>query len=103
MGVVFLGRVEGSAGFAKPVVIKSVLSRFGGDADSEHLFAREARIVSNLQHPGIVAVIDFGKVDETYLMVLEYVHGYHLGQWLRYVTETRGQLAVPHALHAMLC
>ena len=103
MGVVYLGRVEGSAGFAKPVVIKSVASNLGGDPQGMQLFAREARIVSNLQHPGIVAVIDFGRVDSSYVMVLEYVHGYHLGQWLHFVKGTRGQMPVPHAVHAALC
>src|SRR5688572_576402 len=102
MGIVYLGRVEGAAGFSKPVVIKSVIGAFGGDGENEKLFAREARIVANLQHPNIVAVIDFGKVDQSYVMVLEYVHGYHLGQWGRYVSETRGQLPVPQAVHVAL-
>src|SRR6187549_1095311 len=75
MGVVYLGRVEGAAGFSKPVVIKTLLSHDTYARDGELLFAREARIVSHLQHPGIVAVIDFGKVDASHVMVLEYVHG----------------------------
>jgi eukaryotic-like serine/threonine-protein kinase len=103
MGIVYLGRVEGAAGFAKPVVIKSVLGAFGNANESEQLFAREARIVANLQHPGIVAVIDFGKAGNAYVMVLEYVHGFHLGQWLRFVTETRGSIPVRHAVHVVLC
>jgi len=103
MGIVYLARVEGAAGFAKPVVVKSVVAAFGAERDGEQLFAREARIVANLQHPGIVAVIDFGKVGEAHVMVLEYVHGYHLGQWARYVNETRGAMPVAHAVHAVLC
>jgi len=103
MGVVYLGRVEGAAGFAKPVVIKSIVGSFGMAGESEQLFAREARIVANLQHPGIVAVIDFGKAHDSYVMVLEYVHGFHLGQWLRFVTETRGSMDLRHALHVAHC
>jgi eukaryotic-like serine/threonine-protein kinase len=103
MGVVYLGRVEGAAGFAKPIVIKTVIGAFGTAAESEQLFAREARIVANLQHPNIVAVIDFGKVELSHVMVLEYVHGYHLGQWLRYVTQTRGSMPVRQAIHVVLC
>jgi serine/threonine-protein kinase len=101
MGYVYLGRVEGAAGFAKPVVVKTVLSSFGNE-DSQRLFAREARIVANLQHPSIVAVIDFGQVGDACVMVLEYVHGYHLGQWLRFVRETRGDMPVEFALHVVL-
>jgi serine/threonine protein kinase len=101
MGVVYLGRVEGSAGFAKPVVVKCVLS-LGDEGENARLFAREARIVSNLQHPGIVAVIDFGIVDGTPVMVLEYVHGYHFGQWAKFAIEKRGLLPVSYALHVVL-
>jgi serine/threonine-protein kinase len=101
MGYVYLGRVEGAAGFAKPVVVKTVLASIGNQ-DSQRLFAREARIVANLQHPGIVAVIDFGQVEDACVMVLEYVHGYHLGQWLRFVNETRGNMPVEFALHVVL-
>ncbi len=76
MGVVYLGRLEGAAGFSKPVVIKQVLSHLHA-ADTKLQFAREARILSELQHPGIVAVLDFGEESGSYVMVLEYVHGYH--------------------------
>jgi serine/threonine protein kinase len=102
MGIVYLGRIEGSAGFAKPVVIKSVASNPGSDSQGTQLFAREARIVSNLQHPNIVAVIDFGKVDGSHVMVLEYVHGYNLGQWLRFLKGKGTRMPVSHAVHAVL-
>jgi serine/threonine protein kinase len=100
MGMVYLGRVEGAEGFAKPVVIKSVLPAFG-HRESEQAFVREARIVADLQHPRIVAVIDFGQLDASHVMVLEYVHGYHLGYWSRFVTATRGKLPVPLAVHVV--
>jgi serine/threonine-protein kinase len=100
MGAVHLGRVEGARGFAKPVVIKTMLG--GGRDDRAQLFAREARIVSQLQHPGIVAVIDFGEVDGSHVMILEYVHGYNLGQWVKYVTGVRGQVPLAHAVHVIV-
>jgi serine/threonine protein kinase len=107
MGIVYLGRVEGAAGFSKPVVIKTTLSAEARPAelsagDGEQLFAREARIVSHLQHPGIVAVVDFGRADDAHVMVLEYVHGYTLGQWSRYANEKRGALPLPHVMHVIL-
>jgi serine/threonine protein kinase len=93
MGAVYLARVEGAAGFAKPVVIKRVLPHLSEGQDSKEQFIREARILSNLRHPGIVGVIDFAEERGALLMVLEYVHGYNIGQWLKYVTQTRGGLA----------
>lgn len=101
MGVVYLGRLEGAAGFSKPVVIKQVLSHLEA-ADAKVQFAREARILSELQHPGIVAVLDFGEESDSYVMVLEYVHGYHVGQWLRYTTLTDSHVSWEFAIYVAL-
>jgi len=101
MGMVYLGRIEGAAGFAKPVVIKRVLSHIDDEESVRAQFVREARLLSELRHPGIVGVIDFGQERDSYLMVLEYVHGYNLGHWLRYARETRGNLEWDFAVFAM--
>lgn len=87
MGMLYLGRVEGAAGFSKPVVIKRVLSQADEGKNARAQFIREARLLSELHHPNIVGVIDFGEEDDGYLMILEYVHGFHVGLWLRYVLE----------------
>lgn len=101
MGMVYLGRIEGAAGFAKPVVIKRVLSHMDDEEGARAQFVREARLLSELHHPGIVGVIDFGQERDSYVMVLEYVHGYHLGNWLKYARETRGNLEWDFAVHAI--
>jgi eukaryotic-like serine/threonine-protein kinase len=98
MGVVYLGRVEGAAGFSRPVVVKTVIPHLRQDAITSGMFVREARILSNLQHPAIVGVIDFGEVRDSYVMVLEYVHGFHLGQWLRYLGYCQREVEIDHAL-----
>jgi eukaryotic-like serine/threonine-protein kinase len=86
MGAVYLARVEGSAGFAKPTVVKCVLPHLNQGQDGQEQFIREARILSNLRHPGIVGVVDFGEERGSLLMVLDYVHGYNLGQWVKYLS-----------------
>ncbi len=102
MGVVYLARLEGAAGFSRPVVIKRIVPDLTGDTTMSQLFVREARILSNLQNAGIVSVVDFGEENHAYVMVLEYVHGYNLGQWHRYVRQTRGQLPTTHANHIII-
>jgi eukaryotic-like serine/threonine-protein kinase len=94
MGVVYLGRTEGAEGFSRPVVIKRVLPQLLGDPSIGKMFVREARILANLRHPGIVGVIDFGEEDRAYIMVLEYVHGYDAGQWLGFLRR-RGRRVPP--------
>ncbi|HEY6881257.1 MAG TPA: protein kinase [Polyangiales bacterium] len=87
MGVVYLARAEGAVGFVKPYVIKLVLPEHADNQRFIQMFVREANILSNLRHPGIVSVIELGEreTDGALVMVLEYVRGYHLGQWAKYV------------------
>ncbi|MEO8180941.1 MAG: protein kinase [Deltaproteobacteria bacterium] len=98
MGVVYLGRTEGAAGFTRPVVIKRLHTDLSGDRPNE-MFAREARILANLQHPNIVNVVDFGREGSSYVMVLEYVHGYDLDQWLQLLAREARQLNHEYALY----
>jgi serine/threonine protein kinase len=99
MGTVYLARAEGAAGFAKPVVIKQILPALVADSAMVQLFIREARILSNLHHPGVVNVLDFGEEDGAYVMVLEYVHGYTLAEWGKYALTVREWIPVDFMLH----
>jgi serine/threonine protein kinase len=92
MGVVYLARVEGAAGFIKPAVIKLILQKHASDPYYLGMFVREAQILAQLRHPGIVDVIEFGEQDGAYVMVLEYVSGYHLGEWTAYLRRKRREL-----------
>jgi serine/threonine protein kinase len=85
MGVVYLARAEGAVGFVKPVVVKLLLPEHAQDERFVGMFVREAKILSQLRHPSVVDVIEFGEQDGAYVLVMEYVRGYHLGQWLRYL------------------
>ena len=86
MGVVYLARAEGAVGFVKPVVIKLLLPEHAQDDRFVGMFVREAQILSQLRHPSLVDVIEFGEEDDAYVLILEYVRGYHLGQWLRFLS-----------------
>jgi serine/threonine protein kinase len=86
MGVVYLARSEGAVGFVKPVVIKVLLPEYAQDERVVGMFVREAQILSQLRHASLVDVLEFAEHDGAYLLVLEYVRGHHLGQWLRYLS-----------------
>lgn len=89
MGMIYLARMEGAADFVKPVVVKRMLSEHA-DQSALKMFKREARIMSMLRHPGIVSVTDFGKEDADFLLVMDYVHGFHLGRWTSFVQHSQG-------------
>jgi serine/threonine-protein kinase len=102
MGAIYLARSEGSSGFVRPVVVKCVLPRHIGDDKMVSLFAREARIMANLRHPGIVSVIDFAQDGDMHIMVMDYVHGFHLGRWQKFSMRTRGEFSAEIAIHIII-
>jgi serine/threonine protein kinase len=102
MGVVYLARSEGAVGFVKPVVIKLVLPEHASDKRFLGMFAREAQILAHLRHPSIVDVLEFGEQDGGYVMVLEYVRGYHLGQWAKFLRLKGRTVPAEIALQLMI-
>lgn len=61
-----------------------------GGADDLDRFAREAQLLSELRHPGIVAHVAHGQTpDAQRFLAMEWLDGYHLGERL-----ARGPLAV---------
>ena len=76
MGEVYLGEKVGPEGFVKPVVLKCVLPQLASDRAFVKLFEDEARLSARLNHPNIAQVYDFGLVDNTYYIAMEYVPGY---------------------------
>jgi len=81
MGAVYKGT---QATLDRPVAIKLLPAELTADGDFLARFQREARTLAQLQHPGIVAVYDFGQTSEGHLyFVMEYVHGTDLSRVLR--------------------
>ncbi len=101
-GAVYLARGEGAEGFARPVVVKRILAPLARDPFVLEQFAREARITAQLRHPAIVPIIDFARDRDSHVMVLEYVHGYDLRRWERYVRKVSGHFPPELIVYPML-
>jgi predicted Ser/Thr protein kinase len=68
----------------RDVAIKVVRAELLNDPDARTRFRREAQLVARLQHPGIVAVFDYGTLpDGAAFLVMEYVRGRDLRAALR--------------------
>ncbi|MBN2719157.1 MAG: serine/threonine protein kinase [Deltaproteobacteria bacterium] len=102
MGVVYLARYGGAHGFARPVVLKTIMPQYAADEKFLGLFIREAKIQSALRDPGIVEVIDFGQEEDFYVMVLEYVHGFELLDWSRYRSHQGKVFSIDIILQIMI-
>jgi predicted Ser/Thr protein kinase len=80
MGVVFKAR---QTRLDRLVALKVLPEQTARDPAFAERFSREARALARLNHPGIVAVHDFGQVDGRSYLVMEYVDGVNLRQRLQ--------------------
>src|SRR5512139_1200434 len=80
MGTIFRGVLEGQAGFQRPVVIKQV--RNSRDAGHVRLFVDEARRYAVLDHENIGRIFDFEEVEGELCIILEFIDGWCLVDWV---------------------
>ena len=71
MGAVHRGR---DLRLDRRVAVK-LLQLPGSDEEVQHRFAREARIVAKLEHPGVPVLYDFGTYDQRLFQVMQFVDG----------------------------
>src|SRR5271169_5542079 len=64
----------------RQVAIKLLPARFASDPALMARFANEARAASALNHPNIVTIHEFGDIEGTPFLVMEYVEGQTLRQ-----------------------
>ncbi len=67
----------------REVAIKVLPATLNTDATARKRFEAEAQIVAGLHHPNIIQVFDFGETEGMYYMVMEYVDGRDLAQYMR--------------------
>lgn len=60
------------------VAVKLMHAELGRDPEFRERFEREARALARLDHPSIVRVHDFGEVEGTFYLIMEYVDGTNL-------------------------
>jgi serine/threonine protein kinase len=80
MGKIFAGLLVGQSGFQRPIVIKQL--RHAEDPSHVKLFVEEARRYAVLDHENIGRIFDFEQVDEQLCIILEYIDGWSLVEYL---------------------
>ena len=76
----------------RPVALKVLFPEYAIDPTFVERFRREAQSAAALTHPNIVAVYDWGKVNATYFIAMEYVEG----KTLATILKERGRLSPIH-------
>lgn len=82
MAELFLADYVRRDGFRRKVAVKRILPHLAGNKDFINMFTREARLAALLQHPNIVQIFDYGKIENAYFIAMEYIDGKNLGEIL---------------------
>ncbi|MDW7738739.1 MAG: Stk1 family PASTA domain-containing Ser/Thr kinase [Bacillota bacterium] len=78
----------------RTVAVKILKDQMTGDAAFIRRFEREAQSAAALSHPHIVNIYDVGVEEGTYYMVMEFVDGINLKEYIR----EKGRLSISEAL-----
>ena len=95
MAELFLANYIRRDGFRRKVAVKRILPHLAENRNFIKMFTREARLAALLQHPNIVQIFDYGKIENAYFIAMEYIDGKNLGEIL--YTLSQG-LPVDHSV-----
>jgi predicted Ser/Thr protein kinase len=102
MGVVYRARQKN---LDRPVALKVLSPELATAPGFAQRFAREARAMARLSHPNIVAVHDFGIVDnagvELCYFTMEYVDGSNLRGLLKQLSSAQALAIIPQVCEAL--
>ncbi len=85
----------------RSVALKVLLERFLGDATFVERFRREAKAAAGLNQGNLVSIYDWGELDGTYYIVMEYVEGETLKDYIRRHGRLSGTESVRIALQLL--
>jgi serine/threonine protein kinase len=83
MAEVFKAKRAGVEGFEKIVALKRILPHLSENKEFLDMFVDEAKMVVGLAHPNIVQIFDLGRIEKSYYIAMEYIHGRDLRTIMR--------------------
>ncbi len=98
MAEVYRCKLSGQKGFEKIVVLKKLLPEAVQDPVVVNNFIDEARIAALLQHENIVHIYDFGELDGSYFIAMEYLFGKDLYSIMQRSKETGRPIGIENSL-----
>ncbi len=89
MGIVWEARLRRTHGFEKRFALKTLLPHLAEEGSFRAMFLDEMRIASQIVHPNVCEVHDFGEAEGTLFLALEWIDGLTLQSWLAALRKTR--------------
>lgn len=99
MAEVYRARSYGAEGLYKTLVIKRILSEYAQNKNFIEMFISEAKIAVQLNHPNIVQIYDFGRVDDDFYLAMEFVDGLDLSEVITLCERAEAPLSIGEAVY----
>ena len=77
------------------VAIKVLRQRFSSDPSAVNLFHKEAEAGMKLRHPNIIEILDFGETDKQHYIIMEFLEGANLRDFLKIRPKISPEDALP--------
>ena len=100
MAELFKAKRKGVEGFEKILAIKRILPHMSDNEEFITMFIDEAKLAAQLTHHNICQIFDLGKIDNSYYIAMEYVHGKDLRAVLK-AARTKSK-AIPAELGILI-
>jgi serine/threonine protein kinase/TolA-binding protein len=75
MAELYRAKITGVQGFEKLIAIKKILPHLAHEEDLVECFIDEAKLAALLNHQNIVQIYDFGSLEGTYYIAMQYLFG----------------------------
>jgi serine/threonine protein kinase len=102
MAEVFKAKATGVEGFERLVAVKRILPSIAEDEEFITMFVDEAKIAVQLTHANIAQIFDLGRVEGSFFIALEYVHGKDLRAIFNRTRQRGELLPVPLSCYAIM-
>jgi len=98
MAQLYRAKITGAEGFERLIAIKMIHPHLSEDKDLVNAFIDEAKLAALLNHQNIVQIYDFGLMENSYFIAMEYL----LGKDLRYIVHKSQKEGMPLTLEYAL-
>ncbi|HKP64372.1 MAG TPA: PEGA domain-containing protein [Polyangiales bacterium] len=102
MAEVFKAKATGVEGFERLVAVKRILPSIAEDEEFITMFVDEAKIAVQLTHANIAQIFDLGRVEGSFFIALEYVHGKDLRAIFNRTRQRGELLPIPLSCYAIM-
>ncbi len=100
MTEVYMVRHLNAPADSPPAALRRILPFLSKDASFIKMFLHEARIINRLEHKNLIRLLDFGKENEQYFMVTEFVWGVTIKEIIERCVERK--IEVPYVFTAKI-